>query len=166
MSSEVRARFIDVNQFAVIYAGAQKYHGPCGLALVILKIGAMLGIFSWPLYLSFLKGRYREVMQKDGGVTLVIVGLFLVPVCIFIFMNMFILSRYVMPVVIASSPFVFVGLIALLRVVLGSRGRVGFLFIALVCTLTSVLTSGHGTAARYGKGWWVGGGGEGVGENI
>lgn len=37
MSSEIMSRAIDVNQFALIYAGAQKNLGPSGLALVIMR---------------------------------------------------------------------------------------------------------------------------------
>lgn len=37
MSSEIMSREIDVNQFGMIYAGAQKNLGPSGLALVILR---------------------------------------------------------------------------------------------------------------------------------
>ncbi len=37
MSSEIMSRRIDVNQFGMIYAGAQKNIGPSGLALVILR---------------------------------------------------------------------------------------------------------------------------------
>jgi phosphoserine aminotransferase len=37
MSSEIMSRAIDVNQFGMIYAGAQKNIGPSGLALVIMK---------------------------------------------------------------------------------------------------------------------------------
>lgn len=37
MSSEVMSRVVDVNQFGMIYAGAQKNIGPSGLALVIIR---------------------------------------------------------------------------------------------------------------------------------
>ena len=37
MSSELMSRTIDVNQFGMIYGGAQKNIGPSGLALVILR---------------------------------------------------------------------------------------------------------------------------------
>ncbi|MDO8682261.1 MAG: 3-phosphoserine/phosphohydroxythreonine transaminase [Armatimonadota bacterium] len=37
MSSEIMSRVIDVNQFGMIYAGAQKNIGPSGLALVIIR---------------------------------------------------------------------------------------------------------------------------------
>ncbi len=37
MSSDVMSRVIDVNQFGMIYAGAQKNLGPSGLALVIIR---------------------------------------------------------------------------------------------------------------------------------
>ncbi|MCE5231672.1 3-phosphoserine/phosphohydroxythreonine transaminase [bacterium] len=37
MSSEILSRVIDVNQFGLIYAGAQKNLGPSGLALVIIR---------------------------------------------------------------------------------------------------------------------------------
>lgn len=37
MSSEIMSRVIDVSQFAMIYAGAQKNIGPSGLALVIIR---------------------------------------------------------------------------------------------------------------------------------
>ena len=37
MSSEIMSRVIDVNQFGMIYAGAQKNLGPSGLALVIIR---------------------------------------------------------------------------------------------------------------------------------
>lgn len=37
MSSEIMSRKIDVNQFGMIYAGAQKNIGPSGLALVIIR---------------------------------------------------------------------------------------------------------------------------------
>jgi phosphoserine aminotransferase len=37
MSSEILSRTIDVNQFAFLYAGAQKNLGPSGLAVVIMK---------------------------------------------------------------------------------------------------------------------------------
>ena len=37
MSSEMMSRVIDVNEFGLIYAGAQKNIGPSGLALVIIR---------------------------------------------------------------------------------------------------------------------------------
>ena len=37
MSSEIMSRAIDVNQFGLIYAGAQKNIGPSGMALVIVR---------------------------------------------------------------------------------------------------------------------------------
>lgn len=37
MSSEIMSRVIDINQFGMIYAGAQKNIGPSGLALVIIR---------------------------------------------------------------------------------------------------------------------------------
>ena len=37
MSSEIMSRVIDVNQFGMIYAGAQKNIGPSGLALIVLR---------------------------------------------------------------------------------------------------------------------------------
>ena len=37
MSSEMMSRVVDVNQFGMIYAGAQKNIGPSGLALVIIR---------------------------------------------------------------------------------------------------------------------------------
>lgn len=37
MSSEIMSRVIDVSQFSMIYAGAQKNLGPSGLALVIIR---------------------------------------------------------------------------------------------------------------------------------
>jgi phosphoserine aminotransferase len=37
MSSEIMSRVVDVSQFGMIYAGAQKNLGPSGLALVILR---------------------------------------------------------------------------------------------------------------------------------
>jgi phosphoserine aminotransferase len=37
MSSEIMSRVVDMNQFAMVYAGAQKNLGPSGLALVILR---------------------------------------------------------------------------------------------------------------------------------
>lgn len=37
MSSEIMSRVIDVNQFGMIYAGAQKNIGPSGLAMVIIR---------------------------------------------------------------------------------------------------------------------------------
>ena len=37
MSSEIMSRVVDVNEFGMIYAGAQKNLGPSGLALVILR---------------------------------------------------------------------------------------------------------------------------------
>ena len=39
MSSEIMSRPIDVTQFGMIYAGAQKNIGPSGLALVIIAQG-------------------------------------------------------------------------------------------------------------------------------
>jgi phosphoserine aminotransferase len=37
MSSEILSRVIDVNQFGLVYAGAQKNLGPSGLAIVIIR---------------------------------------------------------------------------------------------------------------------------------
>ena len=37
MSSTILSRPIDVNQFGVIYAGAQKNIGPAGLTIVIVR---------------------------------------------------------------------------------------------------------------------------------
>ena len=41
MSSEIMSRVIDVKQFGLIYAGAQKNIGPSGLALVIIRTDLM-----------------------------------------------------------------------------------------------------------------------------
>ncbi len=40
MSSNILSEEYDVNQFGVIYAGAQKNLGPAGLTIVIVKKGA------------------------------------------------------------------------------------------------------------------------------
>lgn len=125
------------------------------LALVVLKIISMLGLFSLPLYLAAFNGRYRGVVQKDGGATLMIAALFLLPVAVFIFMNMFILSRYVMPTVIASSPFVLIGVIALWRDFLGVRGRVVFVSIALLATLSAVTSTSAGKIYIKDTGRWL-----------
>jgi hypothetical protein len=124
-------------------------------ALVVLKIVSMLGMFSLPLYLSAFKGRSHGVLEKDGGATLMVAMLFLLPVCVFIFMNMFILSRYVMPTVIASSPFVLMGVIALWRDLLGARGRVAFVLIALLATVAAVTSTSAGKAYIKDTGRWL-----------
>lgn len=124
-------------------------------ALVVIKIVSMLGIFSLPLYLSVFKGRSHGVMSKDGGATLMVAMLFLLPVCVFIFMNMFILSRYVMPTVIASSPFVFMGVIALWRDLLGPRGRTLFVAIALLATVAAVTSVSAGKMYIKDTGRWL-----------
>lgn len=125
------------------------------VALVIFKIISMLGLFSLPLYLSAFRGRYQGVVHKDGGATLMIAALFLLPVGIFIFMNMFILSRYVMPTVIACSPFVLMGFTALWRDLLGVRGRTLFVSIALLATLSSVTSTSAGKAYIKDTARWL-----------
>lgn len=125
------------------------------LSLVVLKVISMLGLFSLPLYLSAFSGRYHGVLKKDGGATLMIAVLFLLPVGVFIFMNMFILSRYVMPTVIASSPFVLMGIIALWKDFLGARGRVVFVVIALLATLSAVTSTSAGKVYIKDTGRWL-----------
>lgn len=62
MSSDIFSRPIDVSQFDVIYAGAQKNLGPAGATLVIVKEGA-LGKVSRELP-SMLD--YRSFIEKDS----------------------------------------------------------------------------------------------------
>ncbi len=88
MSSEIMSRVIDVSQFGLIYAGAQKNIGPSGLALVIIRKDLMercpaeVGIFlrysthaeekslyntpnTWAVYILKL---VTEWMESLGGV--------------------------------------------------------------------------------------------------
>jgi len=54
MSSEIMSRAIDVNQFGMIYAGAQKNLGPSGLALVIIRKDLVArGSESVPIFLRY-----------------------------------------------------------------------------------------------------------------
>jgi len=88
MSSNILSRPLDVSQFGVIYAGAQKNMGPAGITLVIVRedlMGQTLagtpGIFDYqkqaengsmlntpPTYNWYLLGLVLEWLQEQGGV--------------------------------------------------------------------------------------------------
>lgn len=62
MSSEILSRRIDVSQYALIYAGAQKNIGPSGLALVIMRRDlAGRAPESLPIF-----WRYRTFIENDS----------------------------------------------------------------------------------------------------
>jgi phosphoserine aminotransferase len=62
MSSDIASRELDVNQFGLIYAGAQKNLGPSGLALVIIRRDlAERCPGSVPVFL-----RYQTQVEKDS----------------------------------------------------------------------------------------------------
>jgi phosphoserine aminotransferase len=62
MSSEIMSRVVDIRQFAMVYAGAQKNLGPSGLAVVVLRKDlAGRCPESVPIYL-----RYGTHIEKDS----------------------------------------------------------------------------------------------------
>lgn len=88
MSSHILSRPIDVNQYGVIYAGAQKNIGPAGLCIVIVR-DDLLGlasaqtpdVFNWkaqaenqsmvntpPTYAIYIAGLVFEWLIEQGGV--------------------------------------------------------------------------------------------------
>lgn len=89
MSSTILSRPINVNEFGVIYAGAQKNIGPAGLTLVIVRkdlLGNARGIIptmlDWktaadndsmyntpPTYSIYLAGLVFKWLKKQGGLT-------------------------------------------------------------------------------------------------
>ncbi|EIJ42286.1 phosphoserine aminotransferase [Beggiatoa alba B18LD] len=89
MSSTILSRPIDVNQFAAIYAGAQKNIGPAGLSVVIVRedlLGNPLSftptMFNYkvmadeksmyntpPTYTWYLAGLVFKWLKKQGGLT-------------------------------------------------------------------------------------------------
>jgi phosphoserine aminotransferase len=88
MSSHILSREIDVNQFGVIYAGAQKNIGPAGLCLVIARDDLLdraspqtPAVFHWktqaenmsmintpPTYSIYIAGLVFEWLLAQGGV--------------------------------------------------------------------------------------------------
>ncbi len=88
MSSDIMSRVIDVNKFAVIYAGAQKNLGPSGMALVIIRkdlaartpatVPTMLRYDTYinenslyntpPTYGIYMLGLVAEWMKSLGGI--------------------------------------------------------------------------------------------------
>jgi phosphoserine aminotransferase len=89
MSSHILSREIDVSQYGVIYAGAQKNIGPAGLCLVIVREDLLdrasaqtPAVFHWktqasnqsmintpPTYGIYIAGLVFEWLQAQGGVT-------------------------------------------------------------------------------------------------
>ncbi|MFV1922156.1 MAG: 3-phosphoserine/phosphohydroxythreonine transaminase [Methylotenera sp.] len=88
MSSHILSRQIDVSQYGVIYAGAQKNIGPAGLCIVIVRddlLGLAAaqtpGVFNWkeqadnqsmvntpPTYAIYIAGLVFEWLIEQGGV--------------------------------------------------------------------------------------------------
>ncbi|MGC8863339.1 MAG: 3-phosphoserine/phosphohydroxythreonine transaminase [Armatimonadota bacterium] len=91
MSSEIMSRVIDVSQFGLIYAGAQKNIGPSGLALVIIRKDLLercppeVGIFlrysthaeekslyntpnTWAVYILKLVTEWMETLGGVAGI--------------------------------------------------------------------------------------------------
>jgi phosphoserine aminotransferase len=88
MSSHILSRVIDVSQYGVIFAGAQKNIGPAGLTLVIVRedlLGAALPVcpsaFDWsivaahesmyntpPTYAIYIAGLVFQWLKRQGGV--------------------------------------------------------------------------------------------------
>ncbi len=88
MSSNILSRTIDVSQFGVIYAGAQKNIGPAGLAVVIIRDDLLGGLSTDfpsmldyaahakadsmyntpPTYAWYLAGLVFDWLKKQGGV--------------------------------------------------------------------------------------------------
>jgi len=88
MSSHILSRTIDVSQYGVIYAGAQKNIGPAGLCIIIVRED-LLGkaspltpaVFNWkmqaenismintpPTYSIYIAGLVFEWLQAQGGI--------------------------------------------------------------------------------------------------
>ncbi len=88
MSSNILARAIDVSQYAVIYAGAQKNIGPAGVTIVIVRedmlghaVPACPSAFDWklvaehdsmfntpPTYPIYIAGLTFQWVKRQGGV--------------------------------------------------------------------------------------------------
>lgn len=88
MSSHILSRPIDVSQYGVIYAGAQKNIGPAGLCLVVVREDLLEraspltpGVFHWktqadnqsmintpPTYSIYIAGLVFEWLLEQGGV--------------------------------------------------------------------------------------------------
>jgi len=88
MSSHILSRRIDVSQYGVIYAGAQKNIGPAGLCLVVVREDLLdqaspltPGVFHWkeqaenqsmintpPTYSIYIAGLVFEWLLEQGGV--------------------------------------------------------------------------------------------------
>lgn len=88
MSSHILSRPIDVSQYGVIYAGAQKNIGPAGLCLVVVREDLLdraspltPGVFHWktqadnqsmintpPTYSIYIAGLVFEWLLEQGGV--------------------------------------------------------------------------------------------------
>ena len=88
MSSHILSRPVDVNQFGVIYGGAQKNIGPAGLALVVVRDDLLEraspltpAVFNWktqadnqsmintpPTYSIYIAGLVFEWLLAQGGV--------------------------------------------------------------------------------------------------
>lgn len=91
MSSHILSRPIDVSQYGVIYAGAQKNIGPAGLCLVIVREDLLNqaspivpGVFHWkaqsenqsmvntpPTYAIYIAGLVFEWLLEQGGVEVI-----------------------------------------------------------------------------------------------
>jgi phosphoserine aminotransferase len=91
MSSDIMSRVVDVNQFGLIYAGAQKNLGPSGLALVIIRkdlaakapdnIATMLKYSTYienkslyntpPTFAIYMLGLVTEWMKSVGGLEVI-----------------------------------------------------------------------------------------------
>jgi phosphoserine aminotransferase len=61
MSSDIMSHIIDINQFGMIYAGAQKNLGPSGVALVIIRKDLADRVGDIPTML-----RYKTYIEKDS----------------------------------------------------------------------------------------------------
>jgi phosphoserine aminotransferase len=88
MSSHILSRSIDVNEYGVIYGGAQKNIGPAGLCIVIVRDDLLdraskltPAVFNWktqaehqsmintpPTYSIYIAGLVFEWLQAQGGV--------------------------------------------------------------------------------------------------
>lgn len=124
------------------------------VALVLGELAGLTGLYLLPLLLGLRAGSVRVVVNRDGGVSLLLAAAFLMVVLVFVFVMQFVVGRYLVPTALMLAPLVYLGLVHW-------QGRprrwplTAFLVVALLAALQGYLSSDRHKHYIIDAGDWV-----------
>jgi hypothetical protein len=125
------------------------------LVMLLAKLVSLNGIFALPLLAGVRRPVLARVVNGDGGMALLLAALLLAVLLLFLFVNLFLVTRYVVPLSLALLPVVYLGLVALAERVRAPGWRRAFVAIALLAMLDQAVATGSSKRYLIEAGDWV-----------